>query len=59
MQLLDTLPVCRDFKYGECKRTSCKYIHLLDGTAHFKVPFRLGLTFVFVFLFERKQITWR
>ena len=31
-QLLDTLPVCRDFKYGECKRADCKYIHLLDGT---------------------------
>ncbi|KAK4018373.1 hypothetical protein OUZ56_000434 [Daphnia magna] len=29
-QLLDTLPVCRDFKYGECKRAACKYIHLLD-----------------------------
>lgn len=31
LQLLDTLPVCRDFKYGECKRAACKYIHLLDG----------------------------
>jgi len=29
-QLLDTLPVCRDFKYGECKRAACKYVHLLD-----------------------------
>lgn len=31
LQLLDTLPVCRDFKYGECKRGACKYVHLLDG----------------------------
>ena len=30
-QLLDTLPVCRDFKLGLCQRPQCKYIHLIEG----------------------------
>jgi len=25
---MDTLPVCRDFKVGKCKRPQCKYVHL-------------------------------
>ena len=29
-QLLDTLPVCRDFKAGQCKRPQCKYVHLVE-----------------------------
>ncbi|XP_067947948.1 muscleblind-like protein 2a isoform X2 [Watersipora subatra] len=29
-QLLDTLPVCRDYRSGQCNRPTCKYIHLLD-----------------------------
>ncbi|KRZ52689.1 Muscleblind-like protein, partial [Trichinella nativa] len=27
-QLLDTLPVCRDFKLGRCSRSTCRYVHL-------------------------------
>lgn len=30
-QLLDTLQVCRDFKYGQCVRPACKFVHLLEG----------------------------
>ncbi len=30
-QLLDILPVCRDFKSGQCKRPQCKYVHLVEG----------------------------
>ncbi|KRZ04627.1 Muscleblind-like protein, partial [Trichinella zimbabwensis] len=26
--LLDTLPVCRDFKLGRCSRSTCRYVHL-------------------------------
>uniref|UniRef100_A0A915JLY3 C3H1-type domain-containing protein n=1 Tax=Romanomermis culicivorax TaxID=13658 RepID=A0A915JLY3_ROMCU len=29
-QLLDTLPVCRDFKQGHCDRPSCRYVHLYE-----------------------------
>ncbi|KAG0715617.1 hypothetical protein GWK47_001265 [Chionoecetes opilio] len=29
-QLLDTLQVCRDFKYGQCVRPACKFVHLLE-----------------------------
>ncbi|KAK6195147.1 hypothetical protein SNE40_000631 [Patella caerulea] len=29
-QLRDTLPVCRDFKAGQCDRPQCKYIHLQE-----------------------------
>ncbi|CAN7995843.1 unnamed protein product [Ixodes pacificus] len=29
-QLLDTLPVCRDFKSGQCKRPQCRYVHLVE-----------------------------
>ncbi|GFS45674.1 uncharacterized protein TNIN_307331 [Trichonephila inaurata madagascariensis] len=29
-QLLDTLPLCRDFKSGLCKRPQCRYVHLLE-----------------------------
>ncbi|ELT96336.1 hypothetical protein CAPTEDRAFT_95909, partial [Capitella teleta] len=29
-QLLDTLPVCRDFKAGQCTRPQCKYVHLVE-----------------------------
>jgi hypothetical protein len=28
--LLDTLPVCRDFKQGHCERQNCRYVHLLE-----------------------------
>uniref|UniRef100_A0A4Q8K339 U64-Liphistoxin-Lsp1a_1 n=2 Tax=Liphistius TaxID=62150 RepID=A0A4Q8K339_9ARAC len=28
--LLDTLPLCRDFKSGQCKRQQCRYVHLLE-----------------------------
>ncbi|CAN8020639.1 unnamed protein product [Ixodes persulcatus] len=28
--LLDTLPVCRDFKSGQCKRPQCRYVHLVE-----------------------------
>ncbi|KAG8199798.1 hypothetical protein JTE90_000891 [Oedothorax gibbosus] len=28
--LLDTLPLCRDFKSGLCKRPQCRYVHLLE-----------------------------
>jgi muscleblind protein len=28
--LLDTLPVCRDFKQGHCERANCRYVHLLE-----------------------------
>ncbi|KAK3875228.1 hypothetical protein Pcinc_019889 [Petrolisthes cinctipes] len=29
-QLLDTLQICRDFKYGQCVRPACKFVHLLE-----------------------------
>ncbi|KAG0422306.1 hypothetical protein HPB47_001852, partial [Ixodes persulcatus] len=29
-KLLDTLPVCRDFKSGQCKRPQCRYVHLVE-----------------------------
>ncbi|KAL3215330.1 hypothetical protein MRX96_006597 [Rhipicephalus microplus] len=29
-RLLDTLPVCRDFKSGQCKRPQCRYVHLVE-----------------------------
>ncbi|XP_023227461.1 muscleblind-like protein 1 isoform X3 [Centruroides sculpturatus] len=29
-QLLDTLPVCRDFKSSQCKRPQCRYVHLVE-----------------------------
>ncbi|CAI2724556.1 unnamed protein product [Schistosoma spindalis] len=30
--LLETLPICRDFKAGKCRRNSeCRYVHLVDG----------------------------
>ncbi|KAG1655634.1 Muscleblind-like protein 1 [Nymphon striatum] len=29
-QLRDTLPVCRDFKSGQCKRPQCRYVHLIE-----------------------------
>ncbi|XP_047476111.1 muscleblind-like protein 3 [Penaeus chinensis] len=29
--LLDTLQVCRDFKYGQCVRPACKFVHLLEA----------------------------
>ncbi|CAH8464751.1 unnamed protein product [Schistosoma margrebowiei] len=29
--LLETLPICRDFKAGKCRRNSeCRYVHLVD-----------------------------
>lgn len=34
-QLLDTLPVCRDFKQGHCERQNCRYVHLLEGESVF------------------------
>ncbi|XP_042865208.1 zinc finger CCCH domain-containing protein 45-like [Penaeus japonicus] len=30
LRLLDTLQVCRDFKYGQCVRPACKFVHLLE-----------------------------
>ncbi|ESP00251.1 hypothetical protein LOTGIDRAFT_141088 [Lottia gigantea] len=30
LQLLDTLPVCRDFKAGQCDRPQCKYVHVQE-----------------------------
>ncbi|KHJ43780.1 hypothetical protein D918_06303 [Trichuris suis] len=40
-KLLDTLPVCRDFRQGRCLRTSCRYVHLnqdnVDVSEDFKV----------------------
>lgn len=27
----ETIPVCRDFKSGSCKRPSCKYAHVTEG----------------------------
>nr|CDS20166.1 muscleblind protein 2 [Echinococcus granulosus] len=30
-QLLESLPICRDFKAGKCHRnTECRYVHLID-----------------------------
>jgi len=30
-QLLESLPICRDFKAGKCHRnTDCRYVHLID-----------------------------
>ncbi|XP_053403737.1 muscleblind-like protein 3 isoform X15 [Mercenaria mercenaria] len=29
-QLLDTLPVCKDFKLGLCQRPTCKYVHVIE-----------------------------
>ncbi|XP_070539102.1 muscleblind-like protein 3 isoform X7 [Ptychodera flava] len=29
-QLAETLPVCRDFKAGNCKRPNCRYVHLTE-----------------------------
>ncbi|XP_033120904.1 muscleblind-like protein 2a isoform X9 [Anneissia japonica] len=29
-QLSDTMPVCRDFKSGHCKRPNCKYAHVSE-----------------------------
>ncbi|CAF1288697.1 unnamed protein product [Rotaria magnacalcarata] len=29
-QLLDTLPICRDFKSRRCTRPQCKYVHLAE-----------------------------
>ncbi|XP_077987302.1 muscleblind-like protein 2 isoform X3 [Glandiceps talaboti] len=29
-QLVETLPVCRDFKAGNCKRPNCRYVHLTE-----------------------------
>lgn len=31
LQLLDTLPVCKDFKLGLCQRPTCKYVHVIEG----------------------------
>ncbi|CAF0897896.1 unnamed protein product, partial [Didymodactylos carnosus] len=28
--LLDTLPICRDFKSKRCTRPQCKYVHLSE-----------------------------
>ncbi|VDQ13665.1 unnamed protein product [Trichobilharzia regenti] len=29
---METLPICRDFKAGKCRRNSeCRYVHLVDG----------------------------
>uniref|UniRef100_A0A5S6R471 Muscleblind-like protein n=1 Tax=Trichuris muris TaxID=70415 RepID=A0A5S6R471_TRIMR len=40
-KLLDTLPVCRDFKQGRCLRANCRYVHLnqdnVDVSEDFKV----------------------
>jgi len=35
LQLLDTLPVCKDFKLGLCQRPTCKYVHLIEGKTLF------------------------
>ncbi|XP_078693518.1 muscleblind-like protein 3 isoform X16 [Branchiostoma floridae x Branchiostoma belcheri] len=32
-QPTDQLPVCRDFKAGNCKRPNCRYVHLVEGEA--------------------------
>ncbi|XP_060588896.1 muscleblind-like protein 3 isoform X3 [Ruditapes philippinarum] len=29
-QLLDTLPVCKDFKLGLCQRPTCKFVHVIE-----------------------------
>ncbi|XP_052217362.1 muscleblind-like protein 2a isoform X24 [Dreissena polymorpha] len=29
-QLLDNLPVCKDFKLGLCQRPTCKYVHIIE-----------------------------
>ncbi|OUC44480.1 hypothetical protein D917_09069 [Trichinella nativa] len=36
-QLLDTLPVCRDFKLGRCSRSTCRYVHLNEVSDDYKV----------------------
>uniref|UniRef100_A0A0L8GUY8 C3H1-type domain-containing protein n=1 Tax=Octopus bimaculoides TaxID=37653 RepID=A0A0L8GUY8_OCTBM len=28
--LLDTLPLCRDFKSSQCNRPQCKFVHLME-----------------------------
>lgn len=30
-QLLDTLPLCRDFRAGLCDRPTCKFVHVSEG----------------------------
>ncbi|XP_069104614.1 muscleblind-like protein isoform X11 [Argopecten irradians] len=35
-QLLDTLPVCRDFKLGRCNRPECKSVHIMEDYVEVK-----------------------
>lgn len=37
LQLLDNLPVCRDFKQGHCDRAACRYVHLMEGESNTRV----------------------
>ena len=59
LQLLDTLPVCRDFKYGECKRAACKYVHLLDGNLSTDNTCTFMEKETHKFEFFPYQITWK